>query len=114
MTADTSRRLRVFAVIQIAFSFVLLAGAGTLLASLVAMQTTDTGYDMRQVLAVDVPMPLDTRHAQVIDFIQKATQRIEKLPGVERVAAGNFVPWRDAAAIAREERPPARVASLRS
>jgi putative ABC transport system permease protein len=96
VTPGTNRRLRVFAVIQIACSFVLLAGAGTLLAALVAMQTADTGYDMRQVLALDVPMPLETTHAQVIDFVQEATRRIEKLPSVERVAAGNFVPWRDA------------------
>ena len=94
--SDTNRRLRVFATTQIAFSFVLLAGAGMLLATLVAMQTADTGYDMHQVLALDVPMPLDTKHAQAIDFVEEATRRIEKLPGVERVAVGNFVPWRDA------------------
>ena len=40
---------------QIAFSFVLLAGAGMLLATLVALQTADTGYNMRQVLAFDIP-----------------------------------------------------------
>jgi predicted permease len=96
ITPGTNRRLRVFAVIQIAFSFVLLAGAGTLLASLVAMQATSTGYDMRQVLALDIPMPLETPHAEAIDFVQEAMRRIEKLPSVERVAVGNFVPWRDA------------------
>ncbi len=96
ITPGTNRRLRVFAVIQIAFSFVLLAGAGTLLATLVAMQTAETGYDMRRVLALDVPMPLETTHAQVIGFVQEVTRRIEKLPAVERVAVGNVVPWRDA------------------
>ena len=35
---------------------------------------------------------------KAIDFYQEATRRIETLPGVERVAVGNFVPWRDAAA----------------
>jgi len=34
---------------------VLLAGAGTLLASLIALQRANTGYNMRQVLAIDVP-----------------------------------------------------------
>jgi predicted permease len=96
ITPNINQRLRVLAVIQIAFSFVLLAGAGTLLISLVAMQTVDTGYDMRQVLALDVPMPLDIGHAQAIEFVEEATRRIEKLPGVERVAVGNVVPWRDA------------------
>ena len=39
ITPGTNRRLRVFATTQIAFSFVLLAGAGMLLATLVALQT---------------------------------------------------------------------------
>src|SRR6185503_3659420 len=45
ITPGTNRRLRMFATTQIAFSFVLLAGAGTLLATLVALQTARTGYD---------------------------------------------------------------------
>ena len=57
ITPGTNRRLRVFAMTQIAFSFVLLAGAGMLLAALVALQTAHTGYNMRQVLAIDVPTP---------------------------------------------------------
>ena len=55
ITPGTNRRLRVFATTQIAFSFVLLAGAGTLLAAVIALQTAPTGYNMRQVLAVDLP-----------------------------------------------------------
>ena len=55
ITPGTNRRLRMFATTQIAFSFVLLAGAGMLLATLVALQTANTGYDMRQVLAFDIP-----------------------------------------------------------
>ena len=55
ITPGTNRRLRLFATTQIAFSFVLLAGAGMLLATLVALQTANTGYDMRQVLAFDIP-----------------------------------------------------------
>src|SRR5205814_8643150 len=44
MTPGTNRRLRIFATIQVAFSFVLLAGAGMLIATLAAMQTAKTGY----------------------------------------------------------------------
>src|SRR5262249_31752916 len=54
----TTRRVRAFAIPQIAFSFVLLAGAATLLASLTALQTARTSYNLRQVLAVDVSTPL--------------------------------------------------------
>ena len=86
-----------FATTQIAFSFVLLAGAGMLLAALVALQTANTGYNMRQVLALDLPTPsLGVGDAKEIDFYQEVTRRIGELPGVEGVALGSFVPWRDA------------------
>ena len=98
ITPGTNRRLRVFATTQIAFSFVLLAGAGMLLATLVALQTANTGYDMRQVLAFDVPTPAlgPRRRDRRSPSIEEATRRIGELPGVEGVAVGSFVPWRDA------------------
>ena len=100
ITPGTNRRLRVFATTQIAFSFVLLAGAGMLLATLVALQTANTGYNMRQVLAFDIPTSATgIGGAKVIDFYQEATRRIGALPGVEGVAVGSFVPWRDAGSL---------------
>jgi putative ABC transport system permease protein len=95
ITPGTNRRLRAFAITQTALSFVLLAGAGMLLAALVALRTANTGYDMRHVLAIDVPLPLEASGSKSIDFFLEATRRIEQVPGVERVAVGNFVPWRD-------------------
>jgi len=96
MTPGTNRRLRIFATTQIACSFVLLAGAGTLVATLNALQTAHTAYDMRQVLAIDVPEPATAAGgAGVFDFFQEATRRIGELPGVQGVAAGRVVPWRD-------------------
>src|SRR5690606_24005777 len=56
ITTGTNRRLRLFAVTQIAASFVLLAGAGMLVTTLIALQTTQTGLNMRNVLAIDVPI----------------------------------------------------------
>ena len=97
ITPGTNRRLRIFATTQIAFSFVLLAGAGMLLAALVSMQTAQTGYDMRQVLAFNIPASATgLGDAKAIAFYQEATRRISGLPGVEGVAVGSFVPWRDA------------------
>jgi putative ABC transport system permease protein len=96
LTPATNRRLRAFAMTQIAFSFVLLAGAGMLLATLIALQTADTGYDMRRVLAIDLPTPsLGVGTAQEIDFYQEVSRRVGELPGVDGVALGSFVPWRD-------------------
>jgi predicted permease len=55
ITGSTSRRQRVFAVTQIAASFVLLAGASMLITTLIALQRAQTGLDTQHVLAVDVP-----------------------------------------------------------
>jgi predicted permease len=99
LTPGTKRRLKTFAVTQIAFSFVLLAGAGMLLTSLTALQTARTSFNLHQVLAVNVRNPSvrgTPAAAQVIDFVQEVTRRVEQLPGVTRVAMGSVVPWRDA------------------
>ena len=97
ITPGTNRRLRLFATAQIAFSFVLLAGAGMLLVTLVALQTAETGYDMRQVLALDLPTSsIGFRDAREMELYERITRRIRDLPGVDGVALGSFVPWRDA------------------
>jgi predicted permease len=91
----TNRRLRALAVTQVALSFVLLVGAGMLLAALVALQTAKTGYDLRQVLALDVPLPIESFGKKAIEFYGEAARRIGALPGVRGVGVSNFVPWRD-------------------
>ena len=97
ITPGTNRRLKIFATTQIACSFLLLVGAGMLVATLNAMSTANTGYDMRQVLAVDVPPPATGAGGEATEnFFQEATRRIGALPGVEGVASGMVVPWRDA------------------
>jgi len=99
ITAGTNRRLRLFAVTQIAASFVLLAGAGMLLVTLIALQKTPTGFDMHDVLALNVPVISYQRAPnEVAGFYKEAMRRITELPGVERVAVGTAVPWRDAGA----------------
>ena len=99
VTPGTNRRLRIFATVQIACSFVLLAGAGMLIATITTLQTANTGYDMRQVLAIDVPpSATGVSDATTLSFFQEATRRIGELPGVEGVAAGMIVPWRDPSA----------------
>jgi putative ABC transport system permease protein len=93
ITGNTSRRQRIFAVTQIAASFVLLAGASTL----IALQRAQTGLDTQHVLAIDVPaMSYGKTPQQVVDFYKEAIRRIDTLPGVSKTAFGNYVPWRDA------------------
>jgi putative ABC transport system permease protein len=95
ITSGTNRRLRLFAITQIAASFVLLAGAGMLLTTLIALQRAPTGFETRQVLAVNVPVMSDGRTPdQTVAFYQEVMRQIEQLPGVDRVSAGSTVPWR--------------------
>jgi len=97
ITGGTSRRLRIFAVTQIAASFILLAGASMLIKTLLTMQATQTGFDMRRVLAMDMPvMSYGKTPDQIINFYREAIRRIKELPGVDGVAEGTSVPWRDA------------------
>ena len=96
VTSGTNRRLRAFAVTQIAASFILLAGAGMLLTTLFALQRTQTGFDTRNVLAVNVPIVSYTRPPEELAaFYKEIIRRVSELPGVERVAVGTTVPWRD-------------------
>jgi putative ABC transport system permease protein len=96
ITGSTSRRQRIFAVTQIAASFVLLAGASTLITTLIALQRTQTGLDTQHVLAIDVPaMSYGKTPQQVVDFYKEVIHRIDALPGVSKTAFGNVVPWRD-------------------
>ena len=72
ITSGTNRRLRLFAVTQIAASFVLLAGAGMLLTTLLALQAAQTGFDMRNVLALNVPvMSFGRTPDQVVDSTRR-------------------------------------------
>ena len=95
ITSGTNRRLQVFAVTQIAASFVLVAGAGMLVTTLFALQRQQTGFT-GNVLAVNVPVVSYTRKPEEVSrFYKEAIRRISELPGVERVALGTVVPWRD-------------------
>src|SRR5579871_4666706 len=93
---STSRRQRIFAVTQIAASFVLLTGASMVISTLISLQRTQTGLDTQHVLAVDVPAMSDGKTPQqVADFYKEAMRRVDELPGVSKTAYGNVVPWRD-------------------
>lgn len=97
ITSSTKRHQRIFAVTQIAASFVLLAGASMLITTLIALQRTQTGMDTRNVLAIDVPpMSYGKTQQQVVDFYKEAMRRVESIPGVLKTAYGGVAPWRDA------------------
>ena len=99
VTGGTTRRLRMFAVTQIAASFILLVGATMLVKTLLSMQSVQTGLDTRHVLAMNVPvMSYGRTPEQVVAFYREMVRRIRELPNVQQVALGTQVPWRDAGA----------------
>jgi len=97
ITGSTNRRLRIFAVTQIAASFVLLAGASMLIKTLLTLEATQTGFDMHRVLAMNLPvLSYGKTPDEIINFYRETIRRIQELPGVDGVAEGTSVPWRDA------------------
>ena len=95
VTGAANRKLRVFAVVQIAASFVLVASAGAFVKTLLSLEAAQTPFDTHQVLAVDVPVMHEGRTPrQIVDYYREATRRIRELPGVQNVAVGSAVPWR--------------------
>ena len=97
ITGATNRRLRMFAVTQIAASFVLLAGAGMLLNTLLALQAAKPGFETTNILAVNLPVSSYGRTPeQVRGFYREVQRKLTAVPGVDRVAFGSTVPWRDA------------------
>jgi hypothetical protein len=66
---------------------------------LLTLQATQTGLDMRHVLAINVPVTTYGRTpAEILGFYKETIRRITALPGVDTVAVGTAVPWRDAGA----------------
>ena len=67
-----------------------------LLTSLFALQRAETGFNLRNTLALNVPLSFQLKPEQAAVFYKEAIRRITELPGVEHVAVGTAVPWRDA------------------
>jgi putative ABC transport system permease protein len=96
VAGGSTRRLRVFAVTQIAASFLLLAGACVLMKTLFDLEQMRPPFDSANVLAVNLPiMNYGKTPEQVQEFYREVERRVAALPGVEHVAEGFSVPWRD-------------------
>ncbi|HEY4675688.1 MAG TPA: FtsX-like permease family protein, partial [Candidatus Angelobacter sp.] len=100
VSGGSSRRLGIFAVTQITASFLLLAGAGALVKTLLVLEKTQPPFETAHVLAVNLPIMADGKTPeQVRDFYREAQRRVSALPGVQHVSAGFGVPWRDGPAL---------------
>src|SRR5271170_756312 len=96
MTGSSGRRLRIFAIMQITASFLLLTGATVLMRTLYVLEKTQPPFDTARVLAVNLPvMSYGRTPEQVQDFYHEVQRRVSTLPGVAHVSTGFSVPWRD-------------------
>jgi len=96
VTGGSNRRLRIFAVMQIAASFLLLTGAAVLMRTLYTLEQTRPPFDTSRVLAVNLPvMSYGKTPEQVENFYRDVQRRVSALPGVAHVSTGFSVPWRD-------------------
>jgi len=100
VSGASSRRLRLLAITQITASFLLLAGAGALLKTLLVLEKTQPPFEIAHVLAVNLPVVSEGRTPQQVgDFYHEVVRRVRALPGVVHVASGFTVPWRDGRAL---------------
>ena len=79
---------------QIAFSFVLLIGAGLMLRSLINIQLVNPGFVPEHVLAMRTTFSF-SRYAkpeQVVDIINKVLDRVKTEPGVTSAAISSIYP----------------------
>lgn len=96
VAGGSSRRLRVFAVTQIAASFLLLAGACVLMKTLFELEQMRPPFQSANVLALNLPvMNYGRTPQQVQEFYREAQRRVAALPGVEHVSMSASAPWRD-------------------
>jgi predicted permease len=96
VTGSSNRKLRIFAVTQIAASFLLLTGACVLMKTLYVLEQTRPPYDSANVMALNLPvMNYGKTDAQIAEFYREVMERVSTLPGVEHVSEGFTVPWRN-------------------
>jgi putative ABC transport system permease protein len=79
---------------QVAFSVVLLIGAGLMIRSLWALARVDLGFDPEHVITLQVSLPQNDypQPENVVQFYERALNRIRYLPGVIHAGAVRVLP----------------------
>ncbi len=100
-----NRTRRGLIISEIAFSLVLLAGAGLMIGSFVRLLDVRLGFDPGNVLTMQLSLPQlqFPEGRQVISFYQQLIDRIDAVPGVEAAAVVNHLPMTEANATASFE-----------
>ena len=81
-------------VTQLAFSVVLVIGAGLLLRSLIELNRIDLGFDPNGVLTAQLQLPPSDYPdgSRVVDFYRQLTERLEAVPGVTAAGGVRVLP----------------------
>jgi putative ABC transport system permease protein len=115
------RLRRAMVVAETALALMLLAGAGTLLKTFLALRSTDPGFDASQLLVVDSwqPRPRFAAVSARAQFYEAALERVRALPGVRSAAFVADLPLHDGVdslgfRLVRGDAAPPRVYSLHS
>ena len=88
-----SRGRSTLCIVEMALALILLAGAGLLIRTFVAMRTADRGFDESNVLTVEVPLgPQFERTSQVAELVRSMEREIRTVPGVSAVAVTCALP----------------------
>jgi hypothetical protein len=79
---------------QVALSFMLLIGAGLMIRSFVKLQQVDAGYTKDNILTANVSFNFTkyTNHAQVVNFFDRLTEKMQNTPGILSVAVNTGAP----------------------
>ena len=90
---SSATRLRAAIMVgQIAVACLLIVGAGLLTRSLMALINVDRGYDPRNVLTAQLPLPRGATFAQLAPTLERLQERLRALPAVSDAAFGNALP----------------------
>src|ERR1035438_2509035 len=95
-TSRRARRVRqVLVVAQVGLAFVLLAGAGLVLASFRQLLHVDPGFDVKGVVtaATSVPQSLYPKDSDANVLMDRTLEAIRAIPGVTAAGAPTPTPW---------------------
>ncbi|HSC29661.1 MAG TPA: ADOP family duplicated permease, partial [Vicinamibacterales bacterium] len=98
-SATSGRRTRavrrVLVASQVAFAFMLLIGAGLLLASFQRILGIDPGFEPRNVLTARVSLPASrfAGDSEIRTFVDRLLDRVRSLPGVESAGLTSDIPF---------------------
>ena len=90
-----ARVRQMLVVAQVGLAFVLLAGAGLVLASFRQVLRVDLGFDVHGVVtaATSVPQSMYRKNSDVIGLMDRTLETIRAVPGVTYAGATTTIPW---------------------